>query len=43
LAQSLDDGCIPLTKTRDVKAFLEALAELRFWRRELNVDLDAKS
>jgi catalase len=37
----LDEGCFPLTKARDAAAFIEACGQLRFWARELNVDLDA--
>ena len=42
LTEHLDEGCVPIAKTKDVKSFVELLTELRFWPRELNVDLDAK-
>jgi catalase len=41
LAADLDDGCIPLKGKADAKAFIAALAPLRFWAREPLVDLDA--
>ncbi|MET0295484.1 MAG: catalase HPII, partial [Phenylobacterium sp.] len=43
LAADLDDGCFPLARGRDAKAFIEACAPLRYWPRELKVDLDAVS
>ncbi len=43
LANELDEGCVPLANAADAKGFVDALAPLRFWRRELDVDLDAKS
>ena len=42
LANELDEGCVPLANAADAKGFVDALAPLRFWRRELDVDLDAK-
>nr|WP_242147115.1 catalase [Sphingomonas sp. BAUL-RG-20F-R05-02] len=41
LATDLDDGCLPLKTKADAKAFLSALAPLRYWPREAQVDLDA--
>jgi len=41
LATDLDDGCLPLKTKADAKAFLTALAPLRYWAREALVDLDA--
>ena len=40
IADDLDGGCFVLTKG-GVGDFIDALGELRFWSRELNVDLDA--
>jgi catalase len=39
----LDDGFVPLAKAKDAKAFIVACAALRFWPREMKVDLDAAS
>ncbi|WP_223797002.1 catalase [Sphingomonas nostoxanthinifaciens] len=39
----LDDGCLPLAKPADAKAFVAACRALRFWPREMTVDLDAAS
>ena len=36
-----DDGFIALTGAKDTKAFVAKCRELRFWPRELEVDLDA--
>ncbi len=41
LADDLDDGCLPLKTKADIKAFVKALAPLRFWAREPLTDLDA--
>lgn len=41
IADDLDAGCFELGE--DSTSFLEALAELRYWPREANVDLDAVS
>jgi catalase len=41
LAEDLDPGCLPLGKKGDATAFLKACRDLRFWPRELDVDLDA--
>lgn len=41
LAADVDDGCISLSGKADAKAFVAALAPLRFWAREPLVDLDA--
>jgi catalase len=43
LAANLDNGCVPLFAIRDVAGFFQDCATLRFWDRELKVDLDAKS
>ena len=40
IADDLDAGCFDLSKG-GVGDFVDALGELRFWNRELNVDLDA--
>jgi len=41
IAEDLDDGCLAITSKADAQAFVEALAPLRFWARESQVDLDA--
>ena len=41
LADDLDDACMLLEKASDAAPFVEAARALRFWRRELQVDLDA--
>jgi catalase len=41
IAEDLDEACLPLAKATDAKAFIEACRALRFWPRELAVDLDA--
>jgi catalase len=38
-----DDGFVPLAKSKDAKTFVTQCRELRFWARELEVDLDAAS
>jgi len=43
IADDLDDGCFALASKADANSFVEALAPLRFWDREANVDLDAKA
>jgi catalase len=43
LADDLDDACILLEKAGDAAPFVDAVRALRFWPRELKVDLDAKS
>ena len=43
LLADLDEGCMALAKGKDAKAFVEACAQLRYWPRELQVDLDAKA
>ena len=40
---ALDDGFVALAKGRDAKAFITACRNLRFWPREMEVDLDAAS
>ena len=42
LADELDKACIPLDKAGDAAPFIEAARALRYWPRELAVDLDAK-
>jgi len=37
----LDEGCVALGSGKDAKAFVAACAALRFWPREVTVDLDA--
>jgi catalase len=37
----LDDGCFPLGQAKDAANFIAACAQLRYWPRELKVDLDA--
>lgn len=41
LADKLDDGCLPLAAVKDTAQFVETIAALRYWPRELQVDLDA--
>lgn len=38
-----DDGCLKLTSADDVARFVKAIGALRFWPREMAVDLDAAS
>lgn len=40
---ALDDGFVALTKAKDAKAFVTTCGTLRFWPREMTVDLDAAS
>ena len=40
---ALDDGFVALAKPKDAKAFVATCAKLRFWPREMTVDLDAAS
>lgn len=42
IADDLDEACLPLAKAADAKAFLAACRALRYWPRELTVDLDAQ-
>ncbi len=42
IADDLDEACLPLAKAKDAAMFVEACRALRFWPRELQVDLDAK-
>ncbi len=39
----LDDGFVALKKAGDAKAFVATCAKLRYWPREMEVDLDAAS
>ena len=41
VADALDEACIQLATVKDAAAFVAACAELRYWPRELTVDLDA--
>ncbi|PWB91323.1 catalase HPII [Methylocystis sp. MitZ-2018] len=41
VADALDEACIRLATAKDAAAFIAACAELRYWPRELTVDLDA--
>ncbi len=41
VAEALDEACIRLASVKDAAAFIAACAELRYWPRELTVDLDA--
>ena len=41
IADDLDDACLPLGKAGDAAPFIKACRALRFWPRELEVDLDA--
>ena len=43
IADDLDEACMPLARAADAARFIEACRALRFWPRELEVDLDAKS
>ncbi len=38
----IDDGFVQLAKAKDAKAFVAACRALRFWPREMTVDLDAQ-
>ena len=42
IADDLDDACLPLGSAADAATFIEACGALRYWPRELAVDLDAK-
>ncbi|WP_150292604.1 catalase [Sphingobium estronivorans] len=41
IAENLDEACVALATAKDTTAFVEAIAALRFWPRELKVDMDA--
>ena len=41
IADDLDEACLPLASESDATSFLEACRSLRYWPRELKVDLDA--
>ncbi|TZG25786.1 catalase [Sphingomonas montanisoli] len=42
IADLLDDACLALGTAKDAAAFVDTIGALRFWPRELEVDLDAK-
>ena len=42
IADLLDDACLALGTAKDAAAFVDTIAALRFWPRELEIDLDAK-
>jgi len=42
IADDLDEACLPLANTDDAQAFIKACRTLRYWPRELAVDLDAQ-
>jgi len=42
ILEKLDDACIELGAAKDAAAFVDTIAALRFWPRELKVDMDAK-
>jgi len=42
IADDLDEACLPLASADDAQAFIEACRTLRYWPRELAVDLDAQ-
>ncbi|WP_313440489.1 catalase [Novosphingobium sp.] len=42
IAEDLDEACLPLAGAKDAESFLTACRALRYWPRELGVDLDAR-
>lgn len=42
ISDDLDEACIPLGKAGDARSFIAACRALRYWPRELKVDLDAQ-
>ncbi|MGZ8999395.1 MAG: catalase HPII, partial [Allosphingosinicella sp.] len=42
IADDLDEACLALSTAKDAAAFVDSIASLRHWPRELKVDLDAK-
>lgn len=42
IADDLDEVCLALGKAADAKTLIEACRSLRYWPRELRVDLDAQ-
>ncbi len=42
IADDLDEACLPLADAGDAKTFIAACRALRYWPRELKVDLDAE-
>ncbi|MFA7441264.1 MAG: catalase [Sphingomonadaceae bacterium] len=43
IAQNLDEACLPLRTAEDAHAFVAACRTLRYWARELTVDIDAQT
>ncbi|HEY2710762.1 MAG TPA: catalase [Caulobacteraceae bacterium] len=43
MSDDLDEACVELHGAKDAKAFITACGQLRYWERELAVDLDANS
>ena len=43
LGDKLDDACLTLASGADSSAFVAACAPLRYWRRELDVDMDSRT
>jgi catalase len=43
IGENLDDACLPLSGPSDAQPFIEACRALRYWPRELDIDLDARS
>ena len=42
IADDLDEACLPLRKPEDAAPFIKACRGMRYWPRELTVDLDAE-
>ncbi len=42
IVEDLDEACLPLCKAADAKTFIGACRALRYWPRELAVDLDTQ-
>jgi len=42
IAEDLDEACLPLGRPGQAATFIEACRGLRYWPRELTVDLDAR-
>ncbi|MDX3909237.1 MAG: catalase [Sphingobium sp.] len=43
IPQELDEGFLTLVKAKDIKRFITECVKLRYWPREMAVDLDAQS